>query len=285
MHIFPEKKDYPKDYFYHRTSSPTYRAYLEGCGLSTFDTETPPQFAWKKKIFGNFFWVVKWERVDSEPDVEYIKKMTWLRHAFIAWIPYSRTRAELPKLWRKLWFTDHFEETGFAELHRERSMYASWNDRAKRALKKFEKSGCTLEAVTPEIFAQAFTKTKVKHWHKSVYVNYYKKMVAIDATKVRQWIAYTPLGMPAAGLAVHDYLDTHSVHLVAFTDQKYYDTQAGTGVMWAWFRDSHEKSIKYLSVDHIRNRTGPWDQKWYTAFKENFITTRLSFREAYFRFF
>jgi hypothetical protein len=53
--LFPEKKDYPTDFYYHRTASPTYRKYLEGCGLSTFDFEHPPQFAWRKKIFGNFF--------------------------------------------------------------------------------------------------------------------------------------------------------------------------------------------------------------------------------------
>lgn len=85
--------------------------------------------------------------------------------------------------------------------------------------------------MSPTEFAEAFTATKVKHWHKSVYVNYYKKMVALGEKNIRQWIAYTDEGIPAAGLAVHDYLGTHSVHLVAFTNQKYYDTQAGTGVM------------------------------------------------------
>lgn len=139
--------------------------------------------------------------------------------------------------------------------------------------------------MTPEEFVTAFRATKVKHWHKSVYIGYYKKMVAINSSAVRQWVAYSTDGVAIAGLAAHDYIDNHSVHLVAFTNQKYYDTQAGTAVMGEWFRDSKEKGMKYLTVDHIRNRTGPSDQKGYTEFKENFITTRLSFREAYFRFF
>jgi hypothetical protein len=201
--------------------------------------------------------VVKYERVDFEPDIEIIKKITGLKHAFVTWIPYSRTRELVPKVWRKLWFTDHFEETGFAKLDNGAPSTASWNDRAKRALKKFEKSGCTVRAVTPEEFIEGFRMTKVKHWHKSVYIGYYKKMVSLDADKVRQWMAYTPEGLPIAGLASHDYLGNHSVHLVAFTNQKYYQTQAGTAVMGEWFRDSKEKDITYLSVDHIRNKTGP----------------------------
>lgn len=46
-----QKTEYPTDFFYHRTSSPTYREYLHGCGLKTFDIGNPPQYAWVKKIF------------------------------------------------------------------------------------------------------------------------------------------------------------------------------------------------------------------------------------------
>ena len=66
-------------------------------------------------------------------------------------------------------------------------------------------------------------------------------MVKIDATKIRQWIAYTPDGKAIAGLGVHDFSRNHSVHLVAFTDVKYYDLQAGTGLIDEWFRESYEK--------------------------------------------
>ena len=115
-----EPKDYPLDFYYHRTSSATYREYLHGCGLTTIDIDHPPQYAWVKRLFGDAFGIVKYERIDVEPDIEHIKKVTGLRHAFIAWIPYSRTRVDVPRSWRRLWLTDHFQETGYAELLRHR---------------------------------------------------------------------------------------------------------------------------------------------------------------------
>lgn len=110
-------------------------------------------------------------------------------------------------------------------------------------------------------------------------------MVGLDSTKVRQWLAYDLSGKAISGLAVHDFLGNHSVHLVAFSDQKSYELQAGTGLIDRWFADSSAKMYKYLSFDHLRNKNGPRDQKGYTAFKENFLTACLSFKEAYFRFF
>lgn len=110
-------------------------------------------------------------------------------------------------------------------------------------------------------------------------------MVGIDASSVRQWVSYDPSGKIIGGLAVHDFLGNHSVHLVAFSDTKAHDYQAGTGLIDRWFSDSYDKGYKYLSFDHLRNNNGPRDQKGYTAFKENFLTAHLSFREAYFRFF
>jgi hypothetical protein len=306
------KQDYPKDFYYHRTASPTYRKYLETCGLTTFDIDHPPQFAWKKKIFGNWFWVIKYERIAYAPDIELLKEYTWFKHAFVVWIPYGEVKIEKP--WRRLYFTDHFEETGFSELdirdkiweireestekenldpsHRSSLMshlsapyLFSWNDRSKRARKKFLALWATVKEVSPEIFAEGFRTTRVKHWYKWAYISYYKRMVSIDASKIRQWLAYDLSGKVIGWLAVHDFLSDHSVHLVAFTDTKSYDLQAGTGLMDAWFAGSYARGMKYLSVDHLRNKNGPRDQKWYTAFKENFITAQLSFKEAYFRFF
>lgn len=68
MNTLP-KDQYPKDFYYHRTASSTYRAYLETCGLVTFDIAHPPQYSWKKKIFGNWFGVIKSERIAYEPDI------------------------------------------------------------------------------------------------------------------------------------------------------------------------------------------------------------------------
>lgn len=112
--IYPEKNQYPKDFFYHRTASPTYREYLHTCGLTTLDIGHPPQFAWKKKIFGNWFGVIKEERIGYPPDIAKLKKLTGFTHAFVVWIPYGDTPIRTP--WRRLWFTDHFEETGYALL-------------------------------------------------------------------------------------------------------------------------------------------------------------------------
>ncbi len=300
-----EKNQYPKDFYYHRTASATYREYLHTCKLTTFDIKNPPQYAWKKPFFWGKFWVIKYERIDVEPDIEYLKKITGFQHAFVVWIPYSQENVGSP--WRRLWLTDHFEETGYAELdHRSQitdsrlgnknqaishppvttpTYLSSWNDRAKRARKKFLASGCTIRDVTPEEFIEGFRITKVKHWYKSAYISYYKRMVGIDATKIRQWLIYDPIGKVISWLAVHDFCENHSVHLVAFTDQKGYHYQPGTGLIDRWFSESYERGYKYLSFDQLRNKNGPKDQKWYTEFKESFLSARLSFKKAFFRFF
>lgn len=44
-----EPSEYPKDFFYHRTSAEIYRPYIESCGnITTFDIGNNPQYAWKK---------------------------------------------------------------------------------------------------------------------------------------------------------------------------------------------------------------------------------------------
>lgn len=128
----------------------------------------------------------------------------------------------------------------------------------------------------------AFKKTKVKHWFKSDYISYYKKITGIDPSAIRQWLVYLN-DEPIAGLAVLDYLDNHSVHLVAFTDKRAYDIQGWTGLIDAWFRDSKAKGMKYLTFDQLRNPHGPSDQKGYTEFKENFTEYKLTFPKAYFK--
>lgn len=204
-----------------------------------------------------------------------------MKHAFVTWIPYSRT--DIPAGWRRLYLSDHYQETGYTVLD-DANYKKKWNDRARRAQKKFLASGATVRAVTPEEFIEAFQKTKVKHWYKSDYIRYYKRMTKIDASTVRQWLCFDSNGIPVAGLAVHDYAGV-SVHLVAFTGKKAYPIQGGTGLIDTWFADSYAKNIKYLTFDQLRNRHGPSDQKGYTDFKLNFIEYRMSFPQAYFRVF
>lgn len=136
-----------------------------------------------------------------------------------------------------------------------------------------------------DTFVTAFRATRVKHWYKSDYIYNYKRIRAHAPKHVRQWLAYDTDGRAIAGLASIDYLGDHSVHFVAFTSKDAYQSQAGTGLIDTWFRESLEKGIKYITFDQLRNPHGPGDQKGYTAFKENFIEYRLSFPKAYFRIF
>ncbi len=273
--------EYPADFYYHRTASESYRTYLEWCGPKTFDIGNPPQYAWKKSLLGGRVHVVRYERTDVEPDIEKLKTEEGIKHAMITWIPYSKT--DIPKWWRRLYLTDHFRETGYSLLEDEHYQ-KKWNERSRRAIKKFEKSWAEIRAVSDSEFVEAFRKTKVKHWYKSDYIRYYKRIVAIRPESIRQWLVYID-GEPVAGLAVNDFIGNHSVHLVAFTGKEAYPIQGGTGLIDEWFRGSLEKGIKYLSFDQLRNKWGPNEQKWYTEFKENFIDYRLSFPKAYFRMF
>jgi len=276
---FLQPHEYPHDFYYHRTSAEIYRPYLESCGsIETFDIENPPIYAWKKKLFGSFY-ISRYERTDIEPDIEKLKK-EGMKHGIITWIPYSRT--DIPAWWRRLWLTDHFQETSVNIL--DTDYRKKWNERSRRAIKKFEKSGAEVHAVDPETFLAAFRATRVKHWFKSDYISNYKRISKYDPSKVRQWCVYRD-GKAVAGLACLDYLGDHSVHFVAFTGRDAYDIQGGTALIDTWFRESLENWIKYITFDQLRNKWGPGDQKGYTEFKENFIEYRLSFPKAYFKVF
>lgn len=199
----------------------------------------------------------------------------------ITWIPYQKI--DIPPWWRRLYLTEHFQNTGYTTL--DGGDYKKhWNDRAKRAQKKFLLSGDIIQLVDRETFIEAFRKTKVKHSFRSDYIRYYKRISAIEPENIRQWLVYHNW-IPVAGLAVLDYLENHSVHLVAFTGREAYANQGGTGLIDEWFRSSQEKGIKYLTFDQLRNPHGPKDQKGYTEFKENFIEHKLSFPKAYFKIF
>jgi hypothetical protein len=274
--------EYPRDFFYHRTGSSVYRKYLETCHLTTFDIGNPPQYAWKKKIFGNDVVVVKYERTDVEPDIDMIRETLGVKHGMISWIPYSLT--EKPEGWRRLYLTDHYQETGYSLLE-DADYPKKWNERARRARKKFLTSGWVVKAVTHDEYVTAFRATKVKHWYKSDYISYYKKITSIAPESIRQWICYDPSGKAVAGLAVHDYNGDHSVHLSAFTGKDAYPIQWGTGLIDEWYRSSLDMGIKYLSFDQLRQRWWPSEQRWYTEFKKNFIDFGLSFPKAYFKFF
>ncbi len=246
QHLQPQ--EFPRDFYYHRTSAEIYRPYLESCGdITVFDIGNPPQYAWKKRLFGNVF-VSRYERTDIEPDIEKLKA-DGMKHGIITWIPYSRS--DIPKGWRRMWLTDHFQETSLNII--DANYRNKWNSRSVRAVKKFEKSGAEVRAVDPDTFVAAFRATRVKHWFKSDYISNYKRISKHDPSKVRQWCVYRD-GIAVAGFAAMDYLGDHSVHFVSFTGKASYDIQGGTALVDTWFRESAAMGIKYLTFDQLRNK-------------------------------
>lgn len=281
QHLQPH--EFPSDFYYHRNSAEVYRPYLESCGaITTFDIGNPPQYAWKKHLFWGVY-VSRFERTNIEPDIEKLKA-EGIKHGIVMWIPYSRT--DIPKSWRHMWINDHFQETSVNILSQNWGTWYrdKWSERARRSLKKFEKSGAEVRSVDTDTFVQAFEATRVKHWFKSNYISNFKRISKNDPTKIRQWLVYHEWEA-VAGLACLDYLGDHSAHFVAFTGKKAYPIQWGTALIDTWFRESQDKGIKYITFDQLRNKWGPSDQKWYTEFKENFIEYRLSFPKAYFKMF
>ena len=280
---FLKPNDYSLDLMYHRKASPTYGKYLEGCGLKIFSQKNTPQFIWGKPILGmKSCFLFNSERTDIEPDIEALKKESGAKHGAVIWVPYRHI--EKPDHWRSLWFPTHFRETGWTHLT-DADYTKKWSQRARRAKKKFLQSGATLHRVDRATFIDAFERAKFLPLLKKEYITYYKKLTAIDPESVRQWLVYSTDSKPIAGLAVHDFLENQSVHMVAFTTKEAYPYQAGTGLIDAWFEDSWKRGITHISFDQLRQKYGPRDQKGSSEFKENFIEYRMHFPKAYIRFF
>lgn len=278
-----DRRDFPKDHTYYRTTSPVYNAYLrDHCHIHTIPLEGGTRFGWMKRIFGKYLQLVKFERVDTEPTRELLEPHGFKR-GFAIWIPANRT--DIPKGWRKLAIGTHFTRTGFVRIEN-REYYKKWNERARRARKKFLSfagSEIHIELVDEETFADAFRKTKVKHLFKSDYIRYYRSMVSAGKDSIRSYVCYRG-NTPISGLAVHDYTSNSTVHLVAFTSKEANSFQAGTGLIDRWFSDSVDRGISYINFDHLRDSSMEKAQQGYTDFKLNFIENECYFRDSYFRF-
>lgn len=226
---------------------------------------------------------MKFERIDIEPTKELLRAHGFVR-GIVIWIPFRETR--IPPGWRKLAVGTHFTRTGFVRLENE-EYYKRWNERAKRARKRFlsfrESGEIRIEVVEPERFVDAFKKVKVRHMFKSDYIRYYRAMTGAGPDTVRSYVCYRG-DTPVAGLAVHDYSPTETVHLVAFTGKEAKPFQAGTGLIDQWFSDSVKNGIEYVNFDHLRDSSMTNDQQGYTDFKLNFIENECYFRDSYFRF-
>lgn len=276
------RSEIPEDCLYYRTSSPVYQEYLERYNSIYTMQVTSGQYGWKKDLFGKHAGLVKYDRIDTEPDTEFLRGHG-LQHGMIIWVPYRRT--EIPEGWRSLWLSTHFTRTGFTVLDRGDEYYKKWNERARRARKKFlaQPDSIRIELVTPAVFIEAFRRVKIKHPYKSDYIRYYDSMSSIDPSSIRSYVCYLD-DRPISGLAVHDYGGNSSVHLVAFTTQEAGPCQAGTGLIDRWFSDSLAQEVKYMSFDHLRDSVMMRDQQGYTDFKLNFIDYEVRFPDSYFRF-
>ncbi len=239
-----------------------------------------------KRLFGKYMQLVKFERIDTEPTKELLAPYGFTR-GFVIWVPFRRTA--IPVGWRKLVVGTHFTRTGYIEIDGS-EYYKKWNERARRARKKFlslisgeNHEDIHIDMVDEETFVQAFQQVKVKHLYKSDYVRYYRAMKSLGGDSVRSYVCYQGQ-TPIAGLAVHDYSGNASVHLVAFTGKEAKPFQAGTGLMDRWFQDSVDLGIKYINFDHLRDSSMETSQQGYTDFKLNFMENECYFRESYFRF-
>lgn len=183
-----ERHEFPEDHTYYRTTSKVYNSYLrDNCGITTFPLENNTRFGWIKRIFGKYGQIVKFERIDTEPTREILEPHGFTR-GIVIWIPF-RLR-EIPKGWKKLAIGTHFTRTGFTYIENH-EYYKKWNERARRARKKFlSQTEVHIELVDQETFIAAFKAVKVKHMFKSDYIRYYKALTDIDASSVRSYVCY-----------------------------------------------------------------------------------------------
>lgn len=269
-------KDLPGDHPYYRSNSLAYRKYLEICGLRTVPNSEG--YGWLKDV-GGLFHIAKFERLETEPDVLQLKSMGF-GPGFVIWIP--ARRPEIPRGWKKMRIRSHFMQTGFTVLDSP-DYFRKWNERARRAYKKFLASGAGVEEVSDFEFMEAFRSTPVRHLYKRDYIKYYRTMAAIAPESVKSYVVRHG-GKIVAGLAVLDYAGNSSVHLVAFTNPESKAIQAGTGLIGHWFRECFSKGVKYVNFDHLRDASMTHDQQGYTDFKKNFMEYSVSYPDSYFKF-
>lgn len=181
-----------------------------------------------------------------------------------------------------MWIRSHFMSSGFTVVD-SAEYFKKWNERSRRARKKFLASGAEVLEVSDDEFVEAFRSTPVKHLYKKDYVKYYRTMSAIAPNDVKSYVVKHE-GEIVAGLAVLNYAGNSSVHLVAFTDPSAKAIQAGTGLIDRWFSDSYANGVRYVNFDHLRDSSMTHDQQGYTDFKKNFMEYSLSYPDAYFKF-
>ncbi len=273
------RTEWINEYMYHRSSSYEYWKYLEFLWIKII--EIGKQYGWMKHIFWGLFQIVKYERIDEEPNVEDLRKK-WFKRWMLIWVPKLTTN--IPKWWKKMWINFEFTLTWFSVIEDE-NYYKKWKTRGKRARKKYlENPALSIQQVNEEIFQKYYKELKIKQVLKRNFIEYHHNISQIDKRWViRNFICFYD-DEAIAWLSVLDYNETSSVHLVSFITKKWKQYQAGTGLIDYWFNDSLKKWIKYINFDHLRDKYMSFDQKWYSDFKENFMDYKISFKDAYFKF-
>jgi hypothetical protein len=276
--------EFPEEHSYYRTSSPSYKQYLEEWDVTTIPVEWGKSFGWKKKIFGSWFQIVKFEKIDTEPDIKMLREKYGIKHAWLLWVP--KKRADIPAWWNKLTYflNGHYYKKQSIVLLDGPEYWKKWNERAKRARKKYKQMGVEIKLVDPFEFVEGFKATPTRHAFKKDYIKYYTHITKVNPKLIRSYVAYYD-GKIVAGLAVHDYNDgKSSVHLVAYTNRRYYNTQAWTGLIDRWYEDSYKMGIKFIDFDRLREDKMAFDQKWYSEFKDNFIEFKFDYKHSYYKF-
>ncbi len=172
----------PRDFRYFRSSSAVYQKYLERGGLRTI--KRLDDYGWIKDL--SLFQIAKFERTQTPPDLELLRA-NGFRHGLILWIPAHQDTISLP--WREMWIPgSHFTTTGYAQLQKD--YFTKWNERAKRARKKYLSSGVVIREVDEDTFCEAFKNTKVRHPFRSDYIKYYRSMRASGPDSIRSFLAY-----------------------------------------------------------------------------------------------
>lgn len=273
-----DRKDVPVEHRYYRSSSEIYKKYLQKCWLSIIQINNE-EFGWMKKILW-LFHVAKFERIDSEPDIELIKK-NWFKHWIVIWIPYSKR--EIPAWWKKLYLNSYFTTTWFTQVNDE-FYYKKWNERWQRARKKFlANPDLEIKLVDTDTFQKIYKDVKTSQPFKKSFMKYHRELSKFDEKNdVKNMVCYNKW-IPVAWLAVVDYNWNSSAHLVAFLDNKWKKLQAWTGLIDFWFKESLKNGIKYINFDHLRDKYMWADQQWYTDFKHNFMDYKVVFENSYFK--
>jgi hypothetical protein len=166
--------------------------------------------------------------------------------------------------------------------------YQSWNERAKRARKKFLSfqisENLKIKSVSVDIWKQAFLEAKVRIPLRRDFAKFYQDIYSYAGKDIENYLCYRGEEI-LGGLTVIYYDEVSSVHLLSFLPDTGKKLQVGTGLIDHWYSEGLKKGIKYINFDHLRDMTMARDQQGYTDFKMNFINVEVHLKESYFKLF